>query len=73
MAITVHFQYFIRKDELPLLHDKFDLDYRGPIDSSALDAMKVSPFCSLSIVESYNQKLRAVPNSSEVVWDTSSK
>lgn len=42
VAITVHFQYFIRKDELPLLHDKFDLDYRGPIESSALDAMKGS-------------------------------
>lgn len=55
MAITVHFQYFIRKDELSLLHDKFDLDYRGPIESSALDAMKVSQFCSLSTVHSYNQ------------------
>lgn len=42
VAITVHFQYFIRKDELSLLHDKFDLDYRGPIESSALDAMKGS-------------------------------
>lgn len=55
MAITVHFQYFIRKDELSLLHDKFDLDYRGPIESSGLDAMKVSQFCSLSTVYSYNQ------------------
>lgn len=28
-------------DELVLLHDTFDLDYKGVIEKSALDAMKV--------------------------------
>lgn len=37
----MHFQYFLKKDELVLLHDTFDLDYKGVIEKSALDAMKV--------------------------------
>nr|XP_022328554.1 uncharacterized protein LOC111127600 isoform X1 [Crassostrea virginica] len=42
VGITVHFQYFLRMDELVLLHDTFDLDYKGVIEKSALDAMKGS-------------------------------
>ena len=41
VGITVHFQYFLRMEELVLLHDTFDLDYKGVIEKSAVDAMKV--------------------------------
>lgn len=40
VLLTVHFQYFLRKDLLVLLHDTFDLDYSDIIKTSALDAMK---------------------------------
>ncbi|XP_061187984.1 uncharacterized protein LOC133196050 [Saccostrea echinata] len=42
VGITVHFQYFLRRDELVLLHDTFDMDYKDVIQNSALDAMKGS-------------------------------
>ncbi|XP_048778067.1 uncharacterized protein LOC125681856 [Ostrea edulis] len=42
VLLTVHFQYFLRKDLLVLLHDTFDLDYSDIIKTSALDAMKGS-------------------------------
>ncbi|XP_061187985.1 uncharacterized protein LOC133196051 [Saccostrea echinata] len=42
VRITAYLQYFIRKDELVLLHDKFDLGYKSVMETSALDALKGS-------------------------------
>ncbi|XP_062579680.1 uncharacterized protein LOC134241662 [Saccostrea cucullata] len=42
VRITAYLQYFLRKDELVLLHDKFDLDYQSVMETSALDALKGS-------------------------------
>ena len=44
MRITAHVQYFLRKDELPLLHAAYDLFYEDVMRSSAVDALKVSGF-----------------------------
>lgn len=41
VEITVHIQYFLRKDELKLLHDAYDLYYEDVVRSSAIDALKV--------------------------------
>lgn len=39
--MTAYLQYFLRKDELVLLHDAYDTDYKDIIKNSALDALKV--------------------------------
>lgn len=40
--MTAYLQYFLRKDELVLLHDAYDTDYKDIIKNSALDALKVN-------------------------------
>lgn len=42
VKMTAHLQYFLRKDQLVLLHDTYDTDYRDIVKNSALDALKVS-------------------------------
>lgn len=41
MEITAHVQYFLRRDELHLLHAAYDLYYEDVMRSSAVDALKV--------------------------------
>lgn len=38
--VMFHVQYFLRKDELPLLHKQFDLYYENVMETSAVDAIK---------------------------------
>ncbi|WAQ94051.1 hypothetical protein MAR_006522 [Mya arenaria] len=33
-------EYFLREDELPLLHDRYDIHYKEVVSSSAIDALK---------------------------------
>lgn len=40
--MTAYLQYFLRKDELVLLHDAYDTDYKDIVKNSALDALKVN-------------------------------
>lgn len=40
VSVTAHAQYFIRKDELPLLHKAYDIYYEDVMRSSAVDAIK---------------------------------
>lgn len=40
VKMTAYLQYFLRKDELVLLHDAYDTDYKDIIKNSALDALK---------------------------------
>ena len=42
MWITVSFLYFLRKDELPLLHKAYDIYYEPILQKNALDAVKAS-------------------------------
>ncbi|XP_048777110.2 uncharacterized protein LOC125681186 [Ostrea edulis] len=42
VKMTAHLQYFLRKDQLVLLHDTYDTDYRDIVKNSALDALKGS-------------------------------
>jgi hypothetical protein len=39
--VTVHLQYFLRKEDLPALHRRFDVYYEDVMKNSALDAVKV--------------------------------
>lgn len=52
--MTAYLQYFLRKDELVLLHDAYDTDYKDIIKNSALDALKASH--SLPILDQYVQR-----------------
>merc|ERR1711976_1080934 len=38
--ITVSFQFFLRKEELPLLHKAYDIYYENVLEKNALDALK---------------------------------
>lgn len=40
VKMTANLQYFLRADELVLLHDAYDTDYRDIVKNSALDAVK---------------------------------
>ncbi|XP_045169648.2 uncharacterized protein LOC123532306 [Mercenaria mercenaria] len=40
VSITAHAQYFLRKDELPLLHAAYDIYYEDVMRRSAVDAIK---------------------------------
>ncbi|XP_061169850.1 uncharacterized protein LOC133179122 [Saccostrea echinata] len=40
VQVTVHLQYFLRKDDLPALHRRFDLFYEDVMKNSAVDAVK---------------------------------
>lgn len=40
VSITAHAQYFLRKDELPLLHKAYDVYYEDVMKTSAVDALK---------------------------------
>ncbi|XP_045168927.2 uncharacterized protein LOC123531754 [Mercenaria mercenaria] len=40
VSITAHAQYFLRQDELPLLHDAYDIYYEDVMKTSAVDALK---------------------------------
>ncbi|KAL4219618.1 hypothetical protein ACF0H5_022191 [Mactra antiquata] len=40
VSITAHAQYFLRRDELPLLHAGYDIYYEDVMKSSAIDAIK---------------------------------
>lgn len=40
VKVTVHLQYYLRKDDLPALHRRFDLDYESVMINSAIDAVK---------------------------------
>lgn len=40
VSVTAHAQYFLRKDELPLLHSQYDIYYEDVMKSSAVDALK---------------------------------
>ncbi|XP_060584087.1 uncharacterized protein LOC132740237 [Ruditapes philippinarum] len=40
VSITAHAQYFLRKDELPLLHTAYDVYYEDVMKRSAVDAIK---------------------------------
>lgn len=42
VSITAHAQYFLRKDELPLLHAQYDVYYEDVLKTSAVDAIKGS-------------------------------
>jgi hypothetical protein len=39
--MTAHMQYFLRQDQLVLLHDAYDTDYRDIVKNTAMDALKV--------------------------------
>lgn len=39
--MSAHMQYFLREDELPLLHTKFNVYYEEVMVNSAEDALKV--------------------------------
>lgn len=41
VGVTVHFQYFLRKDDLKLLHAAYDVYYEDVMKTSATDALKV--------------------------------
>lgn len=40
VKISAHMQYFLRKDELPLLHAAYDLYYQDVMKTTAVDALK---------------------------------
>lgn len=40
VKLDVHFQYFLNKDDLPILHRNYDLFYENVIKTSAIDALK---------------------------------
>lgn len=40
VKLDVHFQYFLNKDDLPILHRNYDLYYETVIRTSAIDALK---------------------------------
>ncbi|XP_062599612.1 uncharacterized protein LOC134261180 [Saccostrea cucullata] len=40
VQVTVHLQYFLRKEDLPALHRRFDVFYEDIMRSSAIDAVK---------------------------------
>ncbi|XP_066305257.1 uncharacterized protein [Branchiostoma lanceolatum] len=40
IQVTCRFQYFLRKDDMPLLHDTYDRFYQPVIRTSAIDAIK---------------------------------
>ncbi|OWF44236.1 uncharacterized protein LOC110458648 [Mizuhopecten yessoensis] len=40
VMVTVSFQYFLRKDDLPALHRAYDIYYKDVMRSSAIDAVK---------------------------------
>ncbi|XP_033725648.1 uncharacterized protein LOC117315528 [Pecten maximus] len=40
VGLTVYFQYFLRKEDLPLLHAAYDIYYKDVIKTSAQDALK---------------------------------
>jgi len=42
VKITASMQYFLRKDELPLLHAAYDIYYEDVMKSKAVDAIKVN-------------------------------
>ncbi|KAL4222775.1 hypothetical protein ACF0H5_018815 [Mactra antiquata] len=42
VSVTAHIHYFLRKDELPLLHSAYDIYYEDVMQSSAIDAIKGS-------------------------------
>ena len=44
VSITAHAQYFLRKDELPLLHSAYDVYYEDVMRRRAIDAIKVFHF-----------------------------
>ena len=41
MKVDVSFQYFLKKEDLPILHRNYDLFYEKVIRTSAMDALKV--------------------------------
>lgn len=41
VSISVELQYFLIKEDLPLLHDTFDLRYQSIVVGNAKDALKV--------------------------------
>ncbi|XP_078581087.1 uncharacterized protein LOC144864671 [Branchiostoma floridae x Branchiostoma japonicum] len=40
IRVTCRFQYFLRKDDLPLLHETYDRFYHNVMKTSAIDALK---------------------------------
>jgi len=40
VSLTATFQYFLRKDDLPLLHREYDIYYEPVLQKNALDALK---------------------------------
>lgn len=40
VTITAHMQYFLRKDQMDLLHKKYDIRYAPILKNNALDALK---------------------------------
>lgn len=42
VQITVHYQYFLRKEDLPKLHRRFDVFYKDVMRTSGVDAVKGS-------------------------------
>ena len=41
IRLDVNFQYFLKKEDLPILHRNYDLYYENVIRTSAIDALKV--------------------------------
>ncbi len=41
VTITANMQYFLRKEQLSLLHKKYDIRYAPIIKNNAQDALKV--------------------------------
>lgn len=50
IKLDVNFQYFLKKEDLPILHRNYDLYYETVIRTSAIDALKV---CKLSVLQQH--------------------
>ncbi|XP_045167398.2 uncharacterized protein LOC123530708 [Mercenaria mercenaria] len=61
VSVTAHAQYFIRKDELPLLHAAYDIYYEDVMRSSAVDAVKGAiPVYNTTELRTKRQEIEAV-------------
>lgn len=57
VRLVVNFQYFLRKEDLPLLHKQFDVYYKDVMKSSAVDALKgaTPQFTTRQMIENRKQ------------------